>query len=78
MRKIMRPIERFLFGATAEERVEMQMTIIETRVMRTLAEAFEALNDEEEEETTNTLPDESELWITNVRRPAGWVESNEA
>lgn len=72
MRKLMQPIERFLFGATAEERVAMQMALVDQRVEQALERAFEALNDEEKE-----LPDEPELWITNVRRPAGRNESEE-
>ena len=75
MRNIMRPIERLLFGATAEERVATMMALVDQRVECTLKRAFEALNEPEEDQQ---LPDEPELWITNIRRPAGWGESEEA
>lgn len=50
MRKLMQPIERLLFGATAEERVAMQMALVERRVDRILERAFEALNEPDEDE----------------------------
>lgn len=51
MSKITDKIERLLFGATAEERVAVQIALVEQQVSRMLERAFAALNESEEDDT---------------------------